>query len=88
VYGDLGWRQPKDKPAMARVDVVIAERVSEERTVRLEVAAVDDHMGPIDHVFTITAWREANRAARDRRCRRVDETPAMPGQLYVRNTPV
>jgi signal transduction histidine kinase len=59
VHGELGRRQPEDEPAVAGVDVVIAEGVPEEGAVRLGIVTVDDHMNAIDHRAIIAARREA-----------------------------
>ncbi len=51
VDGDLGGRQLEDQPAITGVDPGKSEYVSDEDPVGLRVAAVENNMCSVDHVF-------------------------------------
>src|SRR5258708_1848945 len=50
----LGRRQGEDQPAIARVDRLEAQHVSEERPVRFGVVAEKDEVGTKDHDHIVT----------------------------------
>jgi hypothetical protein len=51
--GCFGRRQPKNQPAMSRIDVPQAQDVAKERPVRVGVGRVEQDVCSINHVSTL-----------------------------------